>query len=311
MAVYTKVSAETLASFLEGYDVGVLVSAKGIAEGVENSNYLVETERARFILTLYEKRVDERDLPYFLGLTDHLSRKGLPVPAPIADRSGQALQDLCGRKACLIEFLTGVSVAEPTPEQAAAAGRALAELHEGAADFDGRRANALSLDGWQELSAELMPQLPQVGEGLGALIAEEIAHLSSEWPRDLPSGTIHADLFPDNVLFSGREIGGIIDFYFACTDFLAYDLAVTHAAWAFGEDGTPLPQVGEALLEGYEAVRPLTPDETASFGLLCRGAALRFLLTRAYDWLHTPPGALVQRKDPMAFARRLVHYRAQ
>lgn len=311
MAVYTQVPAETLAAFLGRYDVGTLVSAKGIAEGVENSNYLVETDRARFILTLYEKRVEEADLPYFLGLTEHLAGKGLPVPAPVADSSGNALQDLCGRKACLIEFLKGVSAGQPSAVQASAAGRALARLHLGAADYPVRRRNALSVGGWQQLSAELLPQIGEIDESLPALVAEEMSGLSEEWPADLPSGTIHADMFPDNVLFTGERISGIIDFYFACTDLLAYDLAVTHAAWAFDDDGHPRPAVGDALLAGYEEVRPLERLERQSLNTLCRGASIRFLLTRAYDWFHTAGGALVNRKDPMAFARRLMHYRSR
>lgn len=311
MAVYTSVPSETLAGFLTRYDVGALVSAKGIAEGVENSNYLVETTGGRFILTLYEKRVALEDLPYFLGLTAHLSAAGLPVPAPIADREGRALQHLSGRPACLIEFLPGISVTRPEPGLAHAAGAALAQLHEAAADFPQGRANDLSLPGWQSLAEALGGGAAEIDAGLPVLIAEELAALSDLWPRSLPQGTIHADLFPDNVLALDGSVSGIIDFYFACTDFLAYDLAVAHTAWCFDAEGAYLgADVSDALLAGYQGVRPLSPAESRAFSLLCRGASLRFLLTRAYDWLNTPAGALVTRKDPMAFARRLLHYRA-
>ncbi|MBV7255253.1 homoserine kinase [Pacificimonas sp. WHA3] len=323
MAVYTKVSAEALSAFLARYDVGELVSMKGIAEGVENSNYFVETtgaavgglgpagehSRTRFILTLYEKRVDIADLPFFLGLTAHLSHQGLPVPAPIPDRDGAALQQLEGRPACLIEFLPGVSVSEVTPALARAAGDALARLHLGVEGFSGTRPNTLGLAGWEELAYACKAQLSAIDPALPALVAEELAWQRQTLPADIPAGIIHADLFPDNVLIQGGEISGLIDFYFACHDRLAYDLAITHAAWAFDDDGLYRGDpVAEALLEGYRNVRPLTAAEHAALPGLQRGAALRFLLTRAYDWINTPPGAMVTRKDPMAFARRLRHY---
>ncbi len=296
--------------FLERYDVGTLVSAKGIAEGVENTNYLVETTGGRFILTLYEKRVDADDLPYFLGLTEHLAEKGLPVPAPIRDREGRALQMLNGRHACLIEFLSGVSVSAPTAAHAREAGETLAGLHRGAADFDSQRANALSLSGWLELAASLGGRLGEIDKSLPDLVTQEMTVLAENWPQGLPSGNIHADMFPDNVLFSDSSISGVIDFYFACTDMLAYDLAVTHAAWAFDDEGALQPGIGETLVESYHSHRPLSDEEREALPTLCRGAALRFLLTRAYDWLNTPADAVVVKKDPMAFARRLLHYHA-
>lgn len=307
MAVYTEVSSEDLAAFLVRYDVGDLLSAKGIAEGVENTNYLVDTSEGRFVLTLYEKRVAEADLPYFLGLTSHLAAKNLPVPAPVADARGQTLQRLNGRPACLIEYLAGVSVTRPLPEIAKAAGSALADMHRAAMDFGRNRDNAMGLRSWREMAASLSGQLDTIAGGLDALVAEEIVFLERHWPKDLPAGTIHADLFPDNVLITGCEVSGLIDFYFACTDTYAYDLAVTHAAWCFDPAGEAFDAaVAEALLEGY---RPLSRAEEAAFPTLARGASLRFFLTRAHDWLHTPADALVTKKDPMAFARRLLHYR--
>ena len=311
MAVYTNVPAEELADFLARYDVGALVSAKGIAEGVENSNFLVETTKARFILTLYEKRVEAADLPYFLGLTAHLAERGLPVPAPIADRGGQALQQLCGRPACLIEFLPGISVTRPTPALARETGAALARMHLAAGDFGGSRDNALSLEGWRALADACTGHLYDIDPTLPRLVSDELAYLGENWPAGLPRGTIHADLFPDNVLALDGGVSGLIDFYFACTDALAYDLAVTHAAWCFDGEGRPLaPEVETELLAGYESVRPLGDAERESSNVLRRGAALRFLLTRAYDWINTPPDAMVRRHDPMAFARRLEYYRA-
>ncbi|MDX3908699.1 MAG: homoserine kinase [Sphingobium sp.] len=311
MAVYTHVPAEDMAAFLTRYDVGSLVSAKGIAEGVENSNYLIETTRDRFILTLYEKRVDEADLPFFMDLLDHLGARGCKVPRFIADRAGGRLQELSGRPACLIEFLTGVSVTEPTPAQANAAGKALGELHRAAADFTGVRPNVLDLPGWHDLAAKCGDDFDRIAPGLGRRVADELAWLDAHWPSDLPRSVIHADLFPDNVLMLGDDVTGLIDFYFSCTEIRAYDLAVTHGAWCFAHDGSAYhADRGAALVAGYDAAFGLSDAERAAFPALCRGAALRFLLTRAYDWINTPSDAMVTRKDPLAFLRRLDFYAA-
>ena len=311
MAVYTQVPAEALDAFLARYDVGSLVSAKGIAEGVENSNYLVETTTGRFILTLYEKRVAESDLPYFLALKTHLAGRGLAVPRPIPDRSGQALQTLQGRPACLIEFLPGVSLTEPTPAHCRTAGEALGRMHVAARDFALVRENALGLAGWRRLADACGDRADEVAPGLATTIAEELAFLEANWPAALERATIHADLFPDNVLVRGTAVTGLIDFYFACTDLRAYDLAVMHTSWAFSADGSVHhADRAKALDAGYAASHGLTPDETAALPILCRGACLRFLLTRTYDWLNTPADALVTRKDPLAYRRRLAHYRA-
>lgn len=318
MAVYTHVPAEEIDAFLTRYDAGRLVSAKGIAEGVENSNYLLETTGAggadqtgghRYILTLYEKRVDEADLPFFMDLLDHLGARGCLVPRFIADREGRRLQQLGGRPACLIEFLTGISVTEPTPEQARAAGAALGELHKAAQGFAGERRNALDLAGWHDLAAKCGDDFDGIAPGLKARVATELAFLDAHWPADLARSVIHADLFPDNVLMLGDAVTGLIDFYFSCTDIRAYDLAVTHSAWTFSNDGaTYFADRAAAMGAGYAATHGLTEEERAAFPILCRGAALRFLLTRAYDWINTPADALVTRKDPLAFLRRLDFY---
>ncbi|WP_271300489.1 homoserine kinase [Sphingomonas sp. CV7422] len=311
MAVYTHVSAEALSAFLRRYDgVGALVSAKGIAEGVENSNYLVDTDRARFILTLYEKRVDAGDLPFFLDLLDHLAARGLPVPPAIRDRDGVAVQQLEGRPACLIRFLAGVSVTRPTPAQAATAGAALGALHCAAADFSGTRANSLGIADWRPLLERCGGDLDGIAPGLYARVDGALAAVEADWPHDLPTSVIHADLFPDNVLMLGDSVTGLIDFYFACRDLRAYDVAVMHGSWAFDPRGVPLDGVGAALLAGYAAEHGLSDAERAALPVLARGAALRFLLTRAWDWLNTPADALVTRKDPLAYLRRLDWYDA-
>ena len=311
MAVYTRVSAELLADFVGGYDIGTPVSFKGIAEGVENSNYFLETTTGRYFLTLYEKRVVEAELPYFIALMTHLADKGLPVPRPIPDRNGVVLQRLAGRPACLIEFLSGVSVSEPQPDACHAAGAALGRMHAALADFPLERPNALGPQGWRTLGASCIARAEQLPGAIGPLIASELAELEQNWPGQLPRSTVHADLFPDNLMFSGSRVSALIDFYFACTDIRAYDLAVMHASWCFDADGTAFhADRAAALVSGYQHAHPLHADELAALPWLCRGAALRFLLTRAVDWLDTPPNALVTRKDPLAFARRLEWYRA-
>ena len=307
MAVYTPVSAEALAAFLTRYDVGELVSAKGIAEGVENTNYLVETTRDRFILTLYERRVAADDLPYFLALLDHLAAKDLSVPPAIKDRSGAAIQQLEGRPACLIRFLPGVSVTTPNRIQARAAGAALRAMHDALVGFERVRPNSMGVGTWRGLLDQCGAGLDTIRPGLGARITDALAAVERDWPS-LPVATIHADLFPDNVLMLGDRVTGLIDFYFACTDIPAYDLAVMHGAWAFDAAGTPADAaIGPALVAGYGA---LTNLECAAMPVLARGACIRFLLSRAWDWLNTRPDALVTRKDPLAYLRRLEWYEA-
>ena len=309
MAVFTHVDASAMAAFLTRYDVGTLVSFKGIAEGVQNSNYLLDTTTARFILTLYEERVEIEALPWFLKLLTHCADRGLPVPRPIEDRSGVALQQLAGRPACLIEFAPGISVTEANADEARLTGAALGALHHGVADFSDEHPNALGAAGWPRMAASCAGQLDSIEPGLEALVERELAAITADWPTTLPRATIHADLFPDNVLLLDGRVTALIDFYFACTDIRAYDLAVTHTAWCFSSDGRHFDAgIAAALIEGYRSVHPLSDAEVAALPLLCRGSALRFTLTRAYDWLNTPPDALVTRKDPMAFARRLAWY---
>ncbi len=315
MAVYTNLDAEALGLIVAAYDIGTLVSAKGIAEGVSNSNWLLETTGAdgagkRFILTMYERRIEIADLPFFLGLLDHLADRHCPVPRTIHDREGRAFRHHDGKAIALIEFLPGLSVGEPTAGQARAVGGALAQLHLAAADFPMTRANGLGPAGWRELADACGADgLDTIEPGLGAFVAEGLDRLAREWPRGLPAQVIHADLFPDNVLMMGDTVTGMIDFYFACADITAYDLAVTHAAWCFSSDGRQFdPAISRALIEGYEAVRPLTPAERAALPVLGQGAGMRFLMTRAFDWANTPADAMVTRKDPLAFARRMAFY---
>ncbi|WP_126172072.1 homoserine kinase [Altericroceibacterium xinjiangense] len=315
MAVYTQLGSNQLTDLIAQYEVGQLISAKGIAEGVSNSNWLIETtgtdgKGARFILTMYERRIDLSELPFFLSLLDHLAVRPCPVPRTIHDRNGAAFRFLDGKAVALIEFLPGVSIDDPGPEHVRAVGEALAGIHLASADFEGERENGLGPAAWRTLIGDCGKEgLAQIDPALVSLTEQALDAIDARWPVGLPRSIIHADLFPDNVLLLDNRVSGLIDFYFACRDTTAYDLAVTHAAWCFDPDGRNFRHdLAAALVEGYQEVRPLSQEEREAMPVLAEGAAMRFLATRAYDWLHTPADALVTRKDPMAFARRLQFY---
>jgi homoserine kinase type II len=305
MAVYTEVPDDELARFVESYGLGALRSCKGIAEGVENTNYAIDTDAGRFILTLYEKRVKADDLPFFLGLMEHLAARGLNCPLPRHDLGGNVLRTLAGRPAAIVTFLEGLSVRRPEARHCLGVGGALARLHRAGEGFAIRRENALGLAGWRPLFARFRDGADSIADGLSATIAAELDVLERNWPRDLPGGVIHADLFPDNVFFLADEPSGIIDFYFACNDAFAYDLAICLNAWCFEADASFNLTKARALLRGYRAERPLAHEEVDALPMLARGSALRFLLTRAYDWLNTPAGALVKPHDPREYLRKL------
>jgi homoserine kinase type II len=309
MAVYTDVADDELRSFIALYDIGEVLSCKGIAEGVENSNFLVTTERGNFILTLYERRVVPQELPFFIALMEHLARHGVACPTPVRGRDGIALRELCGRPAALVTFLAGMWPRRIQPFHCASVGTALAELHRAGASFGMSRTNDLSVPGWRRLYEASRCRAPEVQRGLVEELDAELAALEREWPRDLPVGVIHADLFPDNVFFRDREVSGLIDFYFACTDFLVYDLAICLNAWCFEADGSLNVTKARLLLDGYRRVRPLSTAELAAMPLLARGSALRFLLTRLFDWLNQQAGAMVRPKDPLEFLRKLRFHR--
>ena len=306
MAVYTDVAADELAEFLKHYDIGSLLSYKGIAEGVENSNFLLHTTTGYFILTLYEKRVAKGDLPFFLGLMTHLAGHGINCPQPVKSKSGEALSALAGRPAAIINFLEGVWPRKPNVAHCAGVGQALAKMHLAGRDFSMSRANALSVSGWRPLFDQASSRADEVQHGLRAFIGAELDHLENNvWPKDLPQGVIHADLFPDNVFFLGERVSGIIDFTFACNDILAYDVAICLNAWCFESDCSFNVTKARAFLGAYGRERQLSDAEQDALPVLARGAALRFLLTRLVDFLNVPEGALVRPKDPREFARRL------
>lgn len=310
MAVYTDFTDEEFDRFMRGYDLGDVLSVKGIAEGVENSNYLLATTAGQFILTLYEKRVDPADLPFFLGLMEHLAARGITCPTPVHDRSGTLIGRLAERPAAIVTFLSGMWVRRPRSHHCAAVGTALAQLHQAGEGFALTRRNALSVGGWRPLYEACLGRADSVQAGLCADIERELDFLEKHWPRDLPTGVIHADLFPDNVFFLGKDLSGLIDFYFACNDMFAYDVAVCINAWCFEPDGSLNVTKARALLSGYQSVRRFTAEEIDAIPILARGASLRFLLTRLYDWLTVPEGALVVPKDPLEYYRKLRFHRS-
>lgn len=309
MAVYTEVSDDDLNTFAAEYDIGEVMSCKGIAEGIENSNYLLAAEGGTYILTLYEKRVNRADLPFFLGLMEHLGARGVPCPTPLKGRDGQMLRTLCGRPAAIVTFLDGMWPRRVTPEHCARLGEAMAHMHLAGLDFHLGRANTLSVDGWRPLLDASAARAEEVRPGLAEDLEAELGDLERHWPAGLPSGVIHADLFPDNVFFRADHLSGIIDFYFACSDFFAYDLAICLNAWCFETDGSFNITKARRMLTAYRHVRDFSADELDALPLLARGSAMRFVLTRLYDWLNTPPGALVTPKDPLEYMKKLEFHR--
>lgn len=305
MAVYTHVNDDELRDFLAAYDVGLVKSFKGIAEGVENSNYILRTEGGNFILTLYEKRVSASELPFFLNLMSHLSKQGIPCPTPVPARDGKLFSPLCGRPAALVSFLEGVSVHRPRPEHCSAVGKVLAQMHIASEGFGKTRANDLSIEGWESIVGQCLGNADDVQNGLAELLTGELAFLKERWPNHLPSGVIHADLFTDNVFFLGKDLSGVIDFYFACNEQLIYDLAICLNAWCFERDGSFNATKARRLTSSYHSIRPLNQEEVDAMPIFARGAAFRFLLTRLYDWLNRVEGALVQPKDPREYVRKL------
>lgn len=311
MAVYTEISDEELEAFIANYAVGGVISYKGIAEGVENSNYMLRTGggKGTYFLTLYEKRVAEADLPYFIGLMEFLASRGISCPLPVHGSDGLALRVLAGRPAALVTFLDGVSVRRPQPQHCVSLGEGLARMHLAGLDFPMTRENALSVRNWRPLYARSAGRADEVAKGLAAELDGELQFLESRWPENLPLGVIHADLFPDNVFFLQGRLSGFIDFYFACNDALAYDLAICMNAWCFEADGAFNVTKARAMLAAYRAVRPMSRAEIAALPILARGAALRFLLTRLHDWLFPVDGALVRPKDPLEYLHKLRFHR--
>jgi homoserine kinase type II len=309
VAVYTALSDAELAALLAEYDLGAAVACEGISEGVENTNYRLTTERGRFILTIFEKRVAENDLPFFMGVMARLAERAFPAPEPAATKAGALLARVKEKPAAIVSFLEGVWPRAPDIGHCAAIGEALGRMHVALDGFALERANALSVDGWEKLIAPRLAQAEYLRPALARLIERDVAEVRAGWPDGLPRGAIHADLFPDNALFVGERLTGVIDFYFACTDFLAYDLAVCLNAWCFAGERDYDVARGAAMIAAYETIRPLADAEREALPVLARGAALRFFATRLADWGETPAGALVKPKDPLEYADKLAFHR--
>lgn len=310
MAVYTEISQQQLTDFLAGYDLGSLEDYAGIAEGVENSNYRLRTSQGAYILTIYEKRVERADLPFFLGLMKHLAAAGVPCPTPVIGQDGNALNEIAGKSAAIVTFLEGSWPRRPRPVHCQELGRAMARMHLAGADYSVTRVNGLSLAGWRDLFARCKDRANEVSPGLAEEISAELNYLDSHWPSGLPAGVIHADLFPDNVFFEDEKLSGFIDFYFACNDSFAYDLAICLNAWCFEPDTSFNITKARVMLQAYHSEREFSGIEVASLPLLARGAALRFLLTRLHDWLHRVDGAMVRPKPPMEYCHKLRFHRS-
>ncbi len=310
MAVYTDITDDELEAFLAGFDLGAPLVFKGIAEGVENSNFLLETDAGRFILTVYERRVKADDLPYFLGLMRWLAEHGFPSATPVADRRGALLSAIRGKPAAIASFMPGLAVRRPTAAHCRQAGAGLAWLHQAGEGYAGRRVNDLGQAAWKGLFAPIRGEANVLKPGLAETIEKDLGTLERLWPGGLPGGVIHADFFPDNVFFRDGAFAAAIDFYFACDDLLAYDLGICLNAWCFEPDGSFNVTNARALIAGYESRRPLSGAERAALPVLAWGAAMRFFLTRLNDWGSTPAGALVRPKDPMEYERKLAVHRA-
>ncbi|WP_417452819.1 homoserine kinase [Kiloniella sp.] len=305
MAVYTEVPNDEVESFLTEYDIGDVLSLKGIAEGVENSNYILHTTTGHYILTLYEKRVEKADLPFFLGYMQHLANNGISCPVPVAGKDGNNLRELCGRPAAITTFLDGMWPRRIQPFHCRALGKTMAEMHLAGQDFAIQRPNALSVKGWKEVLDACEGKSDQVKASLTGILNKEYEFLERHWPTNLPKGVIHADMFQDNVFFIHERLSGVIDFYFACNDILAYELAICLNAWCFEQDNSFNITKAQLMLRAYQEVRTLEDDELNALPLLARGASLRFLLTRLYDWVNHPEGAFVKPKDPIEYLNKL------
>jgi homoserine kinase type II len=305
MSVFTPVTHAELLAFLRAYDVGELLGFQGIGEGVENTNYFVDTVAGRWVLTIFE-RLERDALPFYMGLMEHLAQRGFPCPLPLHLRNGGVLAELKGKPAVLVQRLHGESVLFPTIAQCAAVGRVLGDLHVLAAGYPGRCENQRGA-AWRQATGTAL--LAHVDPDTRALIESELAAQARLELAALPQGVIHADLFKDNVLFVEERLSGVIDFYYACNDALLYDLAVTVNDWCAEPDGHLNGARAQALLCAYRSRREPNAAERNAWALTLRAAALRFYLSRLYDWTFPRPGDLVHIKDPAPYRRILERHR--
>lgn len=305
MAVYTKISDSEIAALLQNYDIGTIKYLKAIEQGIDNSNYFLTTDVNKYIFTIYEDRIEEGELPFFLGLMQHLSDKNIPCPVPLQNKNGDNLSRINNRPCAIVSFLNGKSTSEITKNHTSELGHYMAKMHIAASDFSMQRENNLALKDWGKIFNQVKSDADKIQKGLSSQIEQELGFLTVNWPKSLYSGVIHADLFPDNVFFENDHLAGIIDFYFACNDFLIYDFAICLNAWCFDSPDNLNKEKAKAMFDSYNSVRPVSEEELKALPVLARGAAMRFLLTRLHAWFNPAEDALVKPKDPMEYVEKL------
>ena len=308
MAVYTKLSKAQLKDFFSKYNLGKIINYKEIEEGIENTNYCVELEKGKFILTLYEKRIEKEDLPFFISLMKNLFERKFPSPEPIININGNYISEISTKKAAVVSFLNGKTKKNLEANDCYEVGIYAAKLHLITKDLAGKRKNKLSVKSWREIYNKIKNDCPKIHKNLSKIIEENLDQIEKNWPKNIPAGIIHADLFPDNIFFNNKKLSGIIDFYFSCYDFYAFEIAICLNALCFeGKNENLSFNVTKAkrFIDGYSSIRKLSDNEKKSLKVLCQGAAMRFLLTRVFDYLHLTKGALVKIKDPLEYLKRL------
>ena len=308
MAVYTKFQKENIEEILSNYAIGKLNSFKGIQEGIENTNYFLLVDNKKYILTIYEKRIKSEDLPFFSELMTSLNKASVRCPIPIVNKQKKSITDYNGKKLMIVTYLEGKAKKILTPQNCKSVGIEVAKMHEITKNFKIKRKNNLSINTWRKLFSSVKKECSKIHPDLPKLIESNLKDVEKNWPNDLPKGIIHADLFSDNIFFNNNEFSGLIDFYFSCEDFYAFEIAICFNALCF--DGVPKNlsfNVTKAknFIDGYNSIRKLTDDEKGNIKVLSQGAALRFLLTRVFDALNTVDGAIVKVKDPMEYLKRL------
>ena len=308
MAIYTKLSENNLKEFFLKYNLGKLLNYKGIQEGIENTNYFIQTDKGKFILTVYEKRTEEKDLPFFMGLMRNLFDANFPSPEPIINKNGNYITEISGKKAAVVSFLEGSAKKNLSPDNCHEVGIQAAKLHVITKNLTGKRENSLSVNSWKKIYKNVQKDCSRIHSNLARIIERNLDEIESNWPKNIPSGIIHADLFPDNIFFKGNNLTGIIDFYFSCYDFYAFEITICLNALCFeGQKENLSFNVTKAkkFIDGYSTIRKLSEEEKKSLKILCQGAAIRFLLTRVFDYLNLKEGALVKIKDPIEYLKRL------
>jgi homoserine kinase type II len=308
MAVYTKLNKENIEEILSNYSIGNLKEFRGIEEGIENTNYFLLVDNNKYILTIYEKRVKEKDLPFFSQLMSDLDKSGFKCPVPIESNNKKTIINYKNKNLMIVSFLEGKAKNILSPENCKSVGQEVAKMHEITKNFNIKRENNLSVNSWRNIFDQIKDKCVYIHKDLPLLIESNLKDVEKNWPKNLPTGIIHADLFSDNIFFDNNNLSGIIDFYFSCNDFYALEIAICFNALCFdGQKNNLSFNVTKAInfMNGYNQFRKLNNDEKKCIKVLSQGSALRFLLTRVFDSLNTVEGAIVKVKDPMEYLVRL------